>query len=456
LLGIDVQVGRTGALTPVAILKPVKIGGVKVQRATLHNFPQMQHMLGGVDRVLKGSSVMVRRAGMFDYSTGSLLVSLKALKYFSPLFHLGCFLHVAGDVIPQVVSRISSSLEIEKSANTDGSNITDFISLQTPSSCPVCGSMASFDERNATSSRNESSIGQVLRCRGPPLLCPPRAIGALRHAFARDALDIKGLSEKRIEQLMDAGFLERPSDIFTLANDEAKLEELAGLAGWGEKSVSKLAAEVKRVASEGVTLARFIYSLGIHLGGRHASPLIAEAYGTVDAFLKDLEKTSELDDMQKSPFMRLDSIKGIGPVLLTSIWDFASQKELVVAARQLAQSVRILDETSSGRSSSGTSSGTGSGTTDSTEDGGGSPLSGLSVVFTGTLPGLTRSEAKKLAKEMGAKSTPGTISKSTGLVVLGEKEGIKKVEQAQKLGVRMIDGDEFLKMVESFRGGQSD
>ena len=353
-----------------------------------------------------------------------------------------------------MVSRASNTLEVEKSADTDDTNSTDFLSLLTPTSCPACGSAASFDDTNATS-RSKSSVGQVLRCQGPSLLCPPRAIGALQHAFSRDALDVKRISEKRIEQLMNAGFLRTPSDIFSIANDEAKLEELADLDGWGERSVHILASEAKRVATEGVTLSRFIYSLGIRLAGVHSSSLIAAAYGNVNAFLEDLERSAKLDaestdNTQAPPFACLqeesEATKGIGPVLLASLSDFASQKEMVAAARQLAQSIRVLDDTNMAVS-----------TADATSDGELSsstitPLSGLSVVFTGSVPGLTRTAAKKLAKEMGAKSTPGSVSKSTGLVVSGVKGG-KKHKQAEELGVRVIDADEFLKMVDKFRSG---
>ena len=254
---------------------------------------------------------------------------------------------------------------------------------------------------------------------------------------------------------MAAGFLERPHDVFSIANDQARLEELADLDGWGKKSVSNLAAEAKRVASEGVTLARFIYSLGIRGAGVHSSSLIAAAYGNVDAFLDDLERAAELDSKptdkttEGSPFACLqeesESTKGIGPVLLDSLWDFASQKDMVVAARQLAQSIRVMEDTSSPDTSNTGDSGTSTTPT---------PLSGLAVVFTGSIPGLSRPEARKLAKQMGAKSTPNTVSKSTGLVVCGEKGG-KKRAQAEELGVRLIDADEFFRMVDEVRGGDS-
>jgi len=422
LLGMEVQVGRTGALTPVAILKPVDVAGVTVQRATLHNFPHMRQVLGDVDRVRKGCSVVVRRAG---------------------------------DVIPQVVSRlvVEDAIDGEQVGsldNTDSSDTTsdEFISLSTPTHCPACGSVASFDDANATA-RHEPSVGQVLRCQGPPLLCPPRAVGAIRHAVSRDTLEIKGLSEKRIEQLMEAGFLKKPSDLFSLAKDRAKLEELAKLEGWGKKSVQNLEAEAKRVARDGVSLSRFIQSLGIRLVGNNASPLLAAAYGSVGAFVEDLEKAVDFDNgspkADRPPFSRLegdsDLNKGIGPVMLASLWEFASQKEMVDAARELAGSIRVIDDTSNADVSPSTDR--------DVSDALQTPLSGLSVVFAGKIPGLTQAKAKLLAKQMGATATPATISKSTGCVV-STKNGGKKREQAEQLGIRVIEADEFLKMLDDF------
>jgi len=422
LLGMEVQVGRTGALTPVAILKPVDVAGVTVQRATLHNFPHMRQVLGDVDRVRKGCSVVVRRAG---------------------------------DVIPQVVSRVvvEDAIDGEQVGSLNNTDSIDtpsneFIALSTPTHCPACGSVASFDDENATA-RHESSVGKVLRCQGPPLLCPPRAVGAIRHAFSRDTLEIKGLSEKRIEQLMEAGFLKKPSDLFSLANDSAKLEELAELEGWGKKSAQNLEAEAMRVARDGVSLSRFIQSLGIRLVGNNASPLLAAAYGSVGAFVEDLEKAVDFDNgspkADRPPFSRLegdsDLNKGIGPVMLASLWEFASQKEMVDAARELADSILVIDDTSNADVSPSTDR--------DVSDALQTPLSGLSVVFAGKIPGLTQAKAKLLAKQMGATATPATISKSTGCVV-STKNGGKKREQAEQLGIRVIEGDDFLKMVDDF------
>lgn len=407
LLDITVQVGRTGALTPVAILQPVEMAGVVVRRATLHNFAHMQQVLESTTTIAKESSVLVRRAG---------------------------------DVIPQVVQRIAGT-------DAGSNNGFDTISVAFPETCPACGSPVVTDEVNKTASKE--TAGQVLRCGGPQWNCPPRAVGSIAHAVSRDALDVTGLSEARIMQLIEAGFISRPSDIFALAKSPTQLDKLAEMDGWGPKSAQNLAAVANRIAKNGISLSRFVYSLGIRFSGVHSSALIAAAYGSVDDFLKDVEAASTLpikqvqdqesNDEQVQSFARLreetDITKGIGPVLLNSLDTFAQDQELVEAAESLSSSILVLADDSAIRVPTLATTG---------------PLQDMAVVFTGSISEMSRSEAKKWAKVMGAKSTPGSISKLTGLVVAGEKGG-KKLEQAEKLGVRVIDTEEFLQMVNMFR-----
>jgi DNA ligase (NAD+) len=412
LLGIDVQVGRTGALTPVAILEPVDLRGVTVQRATLHNFIHMRQVLGGVDRIPRGSTVLVRRAG---------------------------------DVIPQVVQRVGQQ------DSSDDTN-AEFISLDTPTTCPACGSetIVDIDSKTSAQGNGNATEGQILRCGGPQLLCPPRAVAALSHAYSRDAFDLTGLSEARIMQLMNADLLKIPSDVFSLANDQAKLDTISELDGWGPKSAQNVARVANRVASDGVSLSRFIYSLSIRYVGVHSSALLAAVYGNVDTFLNDVERAAKIgngtgvEDNEQDSFAVLreetEATKGIGPVLLSSLEAFAMEKDLVKAARELARMVRVIDDTSQALLQS---------YDDDAAPSEAKPLFGMSVVFTGAMADLSRSEAKKLAVKMGAKSTPGTISKTTSLVVAGAKAG-KKIDQATKLGVRVIDADEFEAMVKVF------
>lgn len=410
LTDIEIQVGRTGALTPVAILKPVDLCGVTIKRATMHNFAHMQQLLGGVNRIRRNSTVIVRRAG---------------------------------DVIPQVVSRVTNPLP-EEYVNEINSS---FLSLTIPTHCPSCGSDAFVDELKAAKS---SSVGQVVRCGGPALLCSPRAVAALRHAYARDAFDVTGLSEARIQQLMDAGFLRIPSDIFVLAQNTSTLEEIAKLDGWGAKSVDNLAAVAQRVANDGVSLARFIFSLGIRTSGARSSAQIAALYGSVESFLLDLDQSAELnsEDVEalSGTFPRLiedtDATKGIGPTILAALREFSSKETLVDAAHQLAANIKVIDDTTLDVGLPSQLPTPGSVTN--------RPLHGQSVVFTGSILKLSRPAAQALALEMGAKSTPSTVSKTTGMVVTGDKQG-KKLQQAEKLGVRIVYADEFLQMVEKFR-----
>ena len=400
LLDIEVQIGRTGALTPVAILDPVDLGGVLVQRATLHNFAHMQQVLRSSDRVIKGCPVLVRRAG---------------------------------DVIPQVVSRVDATDDL-------GSGPEDFVSLVPPTSCPACGSEAVADE-SSTRATNET-VGQVIRCGGPSLLCPPRAALAIQHAFSRDALDVTGLSEARIRQLMEAGLLSIPSDLFRLVNDPGKTAQLEGMDGWGPKSVANLKSTVNRVASDGVSLARFIYSLGIRFAGVHSSALVASIYGNVEAFLRDVDTAAkkvlaeEGDEEDLFIPLREDSelTKGVGPALLSSLATFAANKDLVQAAHELADQIAITDVPRNTAVSG------------EAEAGSDMPLYGMTVVFTGSIPDMSRTEAQRYAKELGAKSTSSSVSKSTNLVVAGAKSGKKRAE-ASKLGVKCIEAEEFVAMV---------
>ena len=397
LLSVEVQVGRTGALTPVAYLEPVDIQGVNVQRASLHNFIHLQQMMGA-SQVPVGTPVLVRRAG---------------------------------EVIPQVVQRVT----------VDASPGCEFVSLEAPTHCPACSSKVVWEESAG------NGTGQILRCGGPSLECPPRAIGALAHAFSRDAFDIRGLSEARIEQLMDEGILKVPSDLFQLASSSSEestelVAKLSELPGWGSKSVQNLQQVVDRVANDGVSFGRYIYSLGIRYTGRHTSNLVASIYGNVDAFLEDVENANDLNETESFAILQeeTEETKGIGPVLIASLQAFAKEKVLVEAARALAKAVPVKDEERRTQSFDA-----------SNED---KQWSGWSVVFTGSLPGMSRLEAQELAKELlGAKSTPSAVSKSTNMVVAGEKGG-KKLDKAHELGVDIIDAEDFVELIEKLRGEQ--
>ena len=400
LLEIRVQVGRTGALTPVAQLEPVNIAGVTVQRATLHNFKHLQQTLGngGTEtRIPKGSKVLVRRAG---------------------------------EVIPQVMQRV----DLGDAATT---TTKEWISLEMPTHCPACGSPVVMDD--VDQARKNNTSGQVLRCGGPTLLCQPRAVGLIVHAFSRDALDILGFSEARIQQVMDAELLKIPSDLFKLIDDDEEMAAaLEALPGWGPKSVGNLQSTVQQVADRGISLGRFIYSLGIRHAGQTSSELIGAAYGNVQAFL------AALDDAQQQPNSTMafpdlqvetDETKGIGPVLLASLWSFAQEEELVRAAHSLASVVPVAVQKEDDND-------------DVSEQAEEKPWNGWTVVFTGTIADMPRKEAQARAKRvLGAKSTPSSVSKSTNLVVVGERGG-KKADEARQLGIPIMEAGEFAKLVE--------
>jgi len=419
---IEVQVGRTGALTPVAILDPVDIGGVVVARASLHNFQYAQKILGeGEQKIKMGESIIVGRAG---------------------------------DVIPQVLSRVH---KISRTKNEGFSNddSCDWISLGAPLECPSCGSEVGFDsienlKVDPNSTGLEEIMGKVLRCNGPQLLCRPQAIGALAHAFSRPALDVNGLSEARIADLVDATVLSQPSDLFSIMNEDSKIlldenstesknvtEIIANLPGWGPKLVQNLENSARNVATNGVSLDRFIYSLGIRHVGVHTSKLISSAYITVSDFLDDLTHASTGDD-DCFPTLSGDGdnegIKGIGPVVISSLIDFAKNERLVKAAKDLSLEIKVF---SNRREEIIVNNDT-------------LPFEGKIIVFTGSIQGMSRNEAQNYAKDMGAKSTPASISKSTDVVVEGSKGG-KKAREAKNMGIELISSSDFVLMVEKIK-----
>ncbi len=457
LQDIEVQIGRTGALTPVAVLEPVDLGGVTVSRASLHNFQFAQTILKAKKLnnsksddtgVMKGISVMISRAG---------------------------------DVIPQVLKRLENDSDHNEDATIDGDDVSNFISLQEPLACPACGSKAIFDivagrerkvtrtissepgndEINTDGDEGSGSIGQVLRCGGPQLLCPPRAVGALAHAFSRTGLDVNGLSEARLQQLVNATLIKTPADLFKILDEDGEMiQNVTSLPGWGEKSARNLHSAVSKVATDGVTLSRFIYSLGIRHIGTHTSSLIASAYGSSSEFLAALDHAAEVDEKRlasisiseeaqedstiATPFLALsgtdtnEGVKGIGPVAIDSLVSFAQNEALVAAAKALGDKIPVHDLKKFSKNTSENDK------ADETSR----PFHGKSVVFTGSLPDkMSRAEAQTYAMDvLGAKSTPSSVSKATGIVVIGEKGG-KKAQKAEELGIQTMTAEEFLQLL---------
>jgi DNA ligase (NAD+) len=366
LRDIEIQVGRTGALTPVAKLEPVTVGGVVVQNATLHNEDEIERK-----DVRIGDTVIVQRAG---------------------------------DVIPQIFGAVQDK-------RPKGAKRFKF-----PDRCPACGSHAVREVDEKTGKRDA-----VRRCTGG-LICPAQRVERLKHFVSRNAFDIEGLGEKRIQELYDDGTIQSPPQIFTLAEkDKAAEGKLAEREGWGALSAQKLFAAIK--ARRNVKLDRFIYALGIRHVGEITARLLARNYGTAEAFLKSMLAAGK--DRDGEAFAELDNIEGIGPTVAAAIADFFAEPHNVEVVEELLEQVspQALEAVDHG-----------------------SPVSGKTVVFTGTLEQMTRSEAKARAERLGAK-VAGSVSKNTDYVVAGPGAG-SKLKNAKDLGVQVLSEDGWLKLIE--------
>ena len=343
---IDVQVGRTGAITPVARLRPVEVGGVTVTNATLHNADEVARK-----DVRVGDTVFVRRAG---------------------------------DVIPEIVKVV-----LEKRP-------ADSQPFTMPTHCPDCGSEIIRPEGEA-----------VARCSGG-LHCRAQRAQALIHFASRKALDIQGLGDKLIEQLVRDDRLHSPADLFALT-----LEDWAALPRMAEKSAQNILAALE--AAKSTTLARFIYALGIREVGNVSAELLARHYRELPALMAASE-----EDLQ--------AIDGIGPVMAQYIRHFFldDANRAVIAALQAAGIHWPVVEAPVIAADS--------------------PLAGKTVVITGTLPTMTRDEAAAHIARLGGK-TASAVSKKTDYLLAGDKAG-SKLEKAQALGVAIIDEAQLLAWLE--------
>ncbi|MEW5914613.1 MAG: NAD-dependent DNA ligase LigA [Thermodesulfobacteriota bacterium] len=353
---IAVQVGRTGKLTPVALMMPVDVGGVTVSRATLHNFGRVAEL-----DVRVGDQVRIERAG---------------------------------DVIPQVV-------EVVKQAQPRAPQ------LQPPARCPVCGSEVVQAEKVVKHLKSGlvKELGANHLCPNH-IACPAQIKGALHHFASRDAMDIAGLGEKRVVQLMAQGLLADLPSIYQLKEHRAELVELEG---WGELSTDNLLAAIEK--TRGAPLARFLYALGIPNVGEATARDLAQHFG-------DYQSVAAAGQEE---LMRVD---GVGPEVAASLQRFFARPQSRAAADALAAEVRPAPVPRAA---------------------GDRPWAGLSVVFTGGLDGLARSEAAEMVRRLGGRVS-GSVSQATGLVVVGADPG-SKADKARQLGVEMIDRQEFLRRV---------
>jgi DNA ligase (NAD+) len=449
LRDIEIQVGRTGALTPVARLEPVTVGGVVVTNATLHNEDEIARK-----DIRIGDTVIVQRAG---------------------------------DVIPQVLGVV-----IEK--RPKGARPFRF-----PETCPACGSAAVRETDEAT---GEAEV--VRRCTGG-LVCPAQAKERLKHFVSRNAFDIEGLGDERIELFFDEGLIRSPADIFTLAGRDARAAvPLSERKGFGPRSVEKLFASIE--ARRTIALERFIYALGIRHIGETTARDLAKAFGTFEAFRQAVEraiagqpgsayrrftglpglgtKTAEtaihrivqhadrllakslidrplaerlaalkiapakgaaalaaafgddaaglvaaarqaVDEFPGEGFLELASLSGVGEVATEALCDFFREAHNIEVVNRLTAQVTVEPHRHQQTMAS--------------------PVTGKTVVFTGTLETLSRSEAKAQAERLGAK-VAGSVSKKTDYVIAGAEAG-SKLDKARELGVTVLSEAEWLQLI---------
>ncbi|HHJ39052.1 MAG: DNA ligase (NAD(+)) LigA [Methylothermaceae bacteria B42] len=343
---IEVQVGRTGILTPVAKLKPVQVGGVTVSSATLHNFEEVKRK-----DIRVGDTVIVRRAG---------------------------------DVIPEVVKVIKEKRP------------PDTKPVEPPDHCPVCGA-------EVVSEPGET----LIRCSGG-LFCPAQRKGSIKHFASRRAMDIEGLGDKLIDQLLEKGLVKTVADLYDLTVDQ-----LASLERMGKKSAQNLINALEK--SKHTTLARFLYALGIREVGEVTAQILADHFRSLEKLMSASEEA-------------LESIPGIGPIVAKHIVTFFRQPHNLEIIQRLRKAGVHWEEPE--------------------EETGPKPLSGKTIVFTGTLSSMSRDEAKKRIEALGARAT-NTVSKNTDYVVVGENPG-SKLNKARQLGVTILDEEQFLDLLQQF------
>lgn len=353
LLDIEVQVGRTGAITPVARLAPVSVGGVTVTNATLHNEDEILRK-----GILIGDWINVRRAG---------------------------------DVIPEVVSVVESRRP---------PNARAFLM---PATCPVCG---------AHVVRLPEEV--VARCTGG-LFCPAQRKQALWHFASRRALDIEGLGDKLIEQLVDEGLVHHPADLYRLG-----LLSLSNLQRMAEKSASKLLASIEY--SKHTTLARFIYALGIRHVGEQTAKDLAAYFGTLDAIMA-------ADEMQ------LQQVPEVGGVVAKSIIQFLAEPHNITVIEMLCAAGVHWDDAVPQRLEN-------------------NAISGKVIVITGTLANMSRDQAQAQIEANGGRVS-GSVSKKTDFVLAGAEPG-SKFNKAQELGITILTETQFTNLLNSTLGELND
>jgi DNA ligase (NAD+) len=309
----------------------------------------------------------------------------------------------AGDVIPQVVEVVLD----ERPA--------DATSFVFPSLCPVCGSHAVRETNEKT-----GKVDVVSRCTGG-LICPAQARERLKHFVSRNAFDIEGLDDKRIDAFYADGRIIRPSDIFTLAKrDSHSTTKLVDQEGWKEKSVANLFAAIE--ARRSIGFDRFLFGLGIRHVGEATARLLARAYGTYPAFAEAMRAAANRQGEAWAELLALDQI---GETVAGALVDFFDEPHNQTVVNDLVAELTI-EPVAAVRADT--------------------PIAGKTVVFTGSLTRFTRDEAKARAESLGAK-VAGSVSAKTDYLVAGDSAG-SKLEKARALGVNVLTEDEWLALID--------
>lgn len=347
LLDIQVQVGRTGALTPVAVLEPVNVGGVIVTHATLHNLDEIHRK-----DIRIGDTVRVKRAG---------------------------------DVIPRVEAVMPEYRPV-------GAAI-----FLLPKQCPACGSTVEVEPGES-----------IARCSGG-LFCPAQRKESIKHFASRKAMNIDGLGDKRVDQLMENNLLNTVADLYRL-----EVEAVARLAGMGSKSAHKLIESLEH--SKATTLPRFLFALGIREVGEVTARHLASHYGDMESIM-----TAEMEDLQQ--------IKDIGPTVAGHVFTFFRQEHNRTIIKELIELgihwQPVIKETSDQL-----------------------PLTGKTFVFTGTLANMTRNEARQIVERLGG-CVMSNISSTTSYLVAAQSPG-SKLQEAEKLSVCILDESEFKTLLATY------
>ena len=385
---IIVQVGRTGALTPVAELVPVNIGGVLVSRATLHN----QDEIAAKD-IREGDLVLIQRAG---------------------------------DVIPQV-------LEVDIAQRPNNS-----VPYQFPSHCPVCGSNVVKTEDAKTGD------GVVMRCPNK-FGCNAQIKESLKHFVSKDAFDIEGLGKKQIDNFFEEGRIKNFVDIFRLESvEKSSLDNLPNghgvprpygplikKEGWGEKSTKNLFEAIN--AKRTIDLHRFIYALGIRYVGETTAKLLANNFSSFENFKEKMLTIAKNNTAENSDWQDFVAIDGIGEKMAQAIVEYFSDPKNIAIIEELKKELQITDAKINQGSSSANKNN----------------LAGKTIIFTGTLAGMSRAEAKAKAESLGMK-VQGSISSKTDFLVAGAEAG-SKLKKAQELAktekIKILDEEEWIKII---------